>query len=48
MFPSSTLSLALGLYLVTVQCSSLIDDGPRNVFAVYQGPEEHFLAWGEL
>ena len=43
MFPGSMVSLVLGLYIVTVWCGSLIDDGPRNVFAVYWGPEEHFL-----
>ena len=44
----SMVSFALGLYVVTAQHGSLIDDGPRNVFTVYWGPEEHFLALGEL
>ena len=34
-FPSSTVPLALGLYIVTVQHGSLIDDGPRDVLAIY-------------
>ena len=43
-FPCSTLPFALGLYEVTVWCSSLVDNGPGNVFTIYWGPEEHFLA----
>ena len=40
--------LALGLYVVTAQHSNLVNDGPRDVLTIYQGPEEHFLAWGKL
>ena len=47
-FPSSMVPLALDLYIVTVQCDSLVNYGPRDVLAIYWGPEEHFLAWGEL
>ena len=34
--------------VVAVWCSSLINDGPGDVLTIYQGPEEHFLAWCEL
>ena len=26
----------------------LIDNGPGDIFTIYQGPEEYLLAWGEL
>ena len=47
-FPCSMISLALGLYVVSVWCSSLVNDSLRDVFTIYWGPEEHFVAWGEL
>ena len=48
MFSGPMVPPALGLYIVATWHGSLIDDCPRDVLAVYQGPEEHFLAWGEL
>ena len=48
MFPGSPVPLALGLYIVAVQCSSLVNNGPRDVLTIYWGPEEYLLAWGEL
>ena len=42
--PCPMVSFALGLNDVTVQCCSLLNDGPRDVFAVCRGPEEDFLA----
>ena len=47
-FSCSMVPLALGLYVVTVQCGSFVSDGPRDVLTICWGPEEHFLAWGEL
>ena len=48
MFPSSLVPLALGLYIVAVWCSSLVNNGPRDIFTIYQRPEEYLLAWGEF
>ena len=48
MFPGSLVPLALGLYVVIAWCGSLVNDGPRDVVTIYWGPEEYFLAWGEL
>ena len=47
-FSGSMVPLALGLYTVAVWHGSLIDDGPRDIFAIYWGSKEHLLAWGEL
>ena len=47
-FLGSMVPLALGLYVVTAQHGSLVNDGPRNVFTIYQGPQEYLLACGEL
>ena len=48
MFPCSVVSFALGLNDVTAWCCSLLDDGPRDVFIIYWGSEEDFLACGEF
>ena len=45
-FPGSLVPLALDLYMVAAWHSSLIDNGPRDVFTIYLGPEEYLLAWG--
>ena len=37
--PCSLVPLALGLYIVAVWHGSLVDDGPRDIFTIYQGPE---------
>ena len=47
-FPGTMVPLALGLYIVAAQHGGLIDNVPRDVLTVYQGPEEHLLAWGEF
>ena len=47
-FPCSPVSFALDLHKVAVQCGSLVNYGPWNVFLIYMGPEENFLPWGEL
>ena len=46
MFPGTTVPLALGLYVVTVWCSSLVNNGPKDkdVLTMYQGLEEYLLA----
>ena len=43
-FPASAVLFALGLYDVTVQLSSLADDGPWEVLIICRGPEQHVLA----
>ena len=48
MFPGSPVLLALGLYVVAAWHSSLVNDGPRYIFTIYQGPEEYLLPWGEF
>ena len=48
MFPGSLVPLALGLFVVAVWHGSLVDDGPRDIFTIYWGPEEYLLAWGEF
>ena len=48
MFPGSLVPLTLGPYIVAAWHSSLVSDGPRDIFTIYQGHEESLLAWGEL
>ena len=43
-FPGSAELLALGLYNITVQLSSLVSDGPWDVLIICRGLEQHFLA----
>ena len=44
-FPFSVISFSSGLYDVTAQHGSSLDDGARDVFIFDQGPEEHYLPW---
>ena len=47
-FPCPVVSFALGLYDVTVQLSSLVDNSPWNVLVICRRPEYDFLAWAWL
>ena len=44
MLPGSAIVFALGLYDVSVQHSSLVNNGPWDVFIFCPRPEQHFLA----
>ena len=43
--PGSMVALALGLYDVAAQYSSLVNHSPGDVLIFTWGPEEHFLPW---